>query len=291
MDLIFGRRMLVHWLLDPQIVYLNHGTVGATPIPVIEHWRRIQDEIERQPAQYLLRELADHAAIGEPAAPRMRVAARSIARSVGCDADQFVFVDNATAGCNAVLRSFPLERGEDIAITSLGYGGVNHAADFIARERGATVRTIELPLPGAAPDEYVAAIEAGLSPRTRLLMVDHITSQTALVLPLAEIAAVCRRRGIAVLADGAHAPGAIELDIESLGVDFYVANLHKSTLARTPLWFRMGCQIARHSASAYRAVLGLSQRARRRVRPARHARPLELSRCPSCRRSLAKMGR
>ena len=227
MDLIFGRRMLVHWLLDPQIVYLNHGTVGATPIPVIEHWRRIQDEIERQPAQYLLRELADHAAIGEPAAPRMRVAARSIARSVGCDADQFVFVDNATAGCNAVLRSFPLERGEDIAITSLGYGGVNHAADFIARERGATVRTIELPLPGAVPDEYVAAIEAGLSPRTRLLMVDHITSQTALVLPLAEIAAVCRRRGIAVLADGAHAPGAIELDIESLGVDFYVANLHK----------------------------------------------------------------
>ncbi|NCW56854.1 MAG: aminotransferase class V-fold PLP-dependent enzyme, partial [Gammaproteobacteria bacterium] len=131
-----------------------------------------------------MRELADHAAIGEPAAPRMRVAARSIARSVGCDADQFVFVDNATAGCNAVLRSFPLERGEEIAITSLGYGGVNHAADFIARERGATVRTIELPLPGAAPDEYVAAIEAGLSPRTRLLMVDHITSQTALVLPL-----------------------------------------------------------------------------------------------------------
>jgi len=98
----------------------------------------------------------------------MRVAARRIARSRGCDADQFVFVDNATAGCNAVL-----------------------------------------------------------SPRTRLLMVDHITSQTALVLPLAEIAAVCRRRGIAVLADGAHAPGAIELDIESLGVDFYVANLHK----------------------------------------------------------------
>lgn len=223
----YGRRMRGQWLLDPAIAYLNHGTVGATPIPVIEHWRRIQDDIERQPAQFLLRELADHDAVGEPAAPRMRIAAAAAAAFVGCNPGQFAFVDNATTGCNAVLRSFPFQPGEEILVTSLGYGGVTKAAHFAARQRGCTLRVVDLPAPGAAATDFVAAIEAGLSPRTRMLVVDHITSPTALVLPLAAIAAVCRRRGVLVLADGAHAPGAIELDIESLGVDFYVANLHK----------------------------------------------------------------
>lgn len=227
MEHAYGRHWLGRWLLDPQLAYLNHGTVGATPIAVIERARRLQDEIERQPAQFLLRELADHEASGEPAVPRMRVAAGAVARFIGCAPGQFVFVDNATAGCNAVLRSFPLRAGEEILVTSLGYGGVTRAAAYAARQRGCSLRQIELPAPGAPAALFVDAIEAGLSPQTRMLLVDHITSPTALVLPLAQIAAICRRRGVAVLADGAHAPGAVELDIDALGVDFYVGNLHK----------------------------------------------------------------
>jgi isopenicillin-N epimerase len=227
MEHSYGRHWLARWLLDPRLAYLNHGTVGATPVAVIERARRLQDEIERQPAQFLLRELADHEASGEPPAPRMRLAARAVAQFVGCAAEQFVFVDNATAGCNAVLRSFAFRPGEEILVTNLGYGGVTRAAAYAARLRGCSLRQIDLPAPGAPAAQYVAAIAAGLSKQTRMLVVDHITSPTALVLPLAQIAAVCRQRGVVVLADGAHAPGAIELDIDALGVDFYVGNLHK----------------------------------------------------------------
>lgn len=224
---IFGRTMIDQWMLDPTVTYLNHGTVGAPPIPVIAHWRDIQDEIELQPAQYLLRELADIDAVGKPAAPRMRTAARHVADFVGCEVEQFGFVDNATTGCNAVLRSFPFRAGDEIAVTNLGYGGVNNAVEYAAKQSGGTVCVIDLPRPGAQPHEFVAAVEAALAPNTRMLVIDHITSQTALVLPIAEIAAACHRHGVVVLVDGAHAPGAIDLDVDSLGADFYVANLHK----------------------------------------------------------------
>ena len=224
---VFGRTMIDQWMLDPTVTYLNHGTVGAPPIPVIAHWRSIQDEIELQPAQYLLRELADIDAVGKPVAPRMRVAAQDVADFVGCEVEQFGFVDNATAGCNAVLRSFPFRAGDEIAVTNLGYGGVNNAVEYVAHQCGGTVRVIDLPRPGAQPHEFVAAVEAGLALNTRMLVIDHITSQTALILPIADIAATCHRHGVVVLVDGAHAPGAIPLDVDSLGVDFYVANLHK----------------------------------------------------------------
>lgn len=224
---VFGRTMIDQWMLDPTVTYLNHGTVGAPPIPVIAQWRAIQDEIELQPAQFLLRELADYDAVGKPAAPRMRVAAQEVADFVGCEVEQFGFVDNATAGCNAVLRSFPFRAGDEIVVMNLGYGGVNHAVEYVAEQKGCSVRVVELPRPGAQPADFVAALDAAIAPNTRMAVIDHITSQTALVLPLAEMAQVCHRHGVVVLADGAHAPGAIALDVESMGVDFYVANLHK----------------------------------------------------------------
>ncbi len=146
---------------------------------------------------------------------------------VGVPGDDLVFVDNTTTGANAILRSFPLEAGDEILVSDFGYGGVVRAVTFAARERGAIVRTAAMPYPVRSPDEVVAAFEAAITPNTRLAIVDHITSESALVLPLAAIAARCRARGVAVLADGAHAPGAIALDIPSLGVDWYVGNLHK----------------------------------------------------------------
>ena len=218
--------MRSEWLLDPDVTYLNHGTVGATPRRVLAHQRAITDEIERQPAKFMLRELADsHADFTFPS--RIRVAAAEVAEFVGVAGEDLMFVDNITTGANAILRSFPFASGDEIAVTSLGYGGVVNAATYVTRTINGTLRTIELPQPSAEPGDYIAAIAAGLGDRTRLLIVDHLTPATALVLPLAEIAVLCHERGVLVLADGAHVPGNIAVDIESLGVDWYVANLHK----------------------------------------------------------------
>jgi isopenicillin-N epimerase len=220
--------MRAEWPLDPQITYLNHGTVGVTPRRVLAEQQRIRDEIEWQPSRFLLRELTA-ISVGPPGdePPRMRRAAAAVAAVVGADTDDLVFVDNATTGANAVVRSLPLNPGDEILVTDLGYGGVTRAAMFAARERGADVRTAVMPYPVRSAGELVDAYVRALGPRTRLAIVDHITSQSALVMPLADIAAECRARGVLVLADGAHVPGAIPLDIPSLGVDWYVANLHK----------------------------------------------------------------
>jgi isopenicillin-N epimerase len=223
----FGRSWVSEWPLEPGATYLNHGTVGVTPRRVLAEMRRIQDGIEQHPSRFLLRELTSiTVALPRPALPRLRVAANEVAAFVGCRGDDLVFVDNITTGANAVLRSFPLEPEDEILVTDLGYGGVTRAARFVARERGATVRTVEIPYPFRA-DAIVGACEQAVGPRTRLAVIDHITAESALILPLAEIAARLRGRGVAVLGDGAHVPGAIALDIPSLGVDWYVANLHK----------------------------------------------------------------
>jgi isopenicillin-N epimerase len=195
---------------------------------VLAHQRALQDEIERHPARYLLRELADVHAEGLGRTPRMREAAAAVSEFVGLTADdELVFVDNITTGANAVLRSFPFRAGDEILVTSLGYGGILRAATFTARDRGCTLRTLDMPRPGAAPEQFLDAVVAGLAPHTRLLIIDHLSASTALLLPIVEIAQECHRRGVLVFADGAHVPGNVPLDIASLGVDWYCANLHK----------------------------------------------------------------
>jgi isopenicillin-N epimerase len=223
----FGRAMLEHWALDPGITYLNHGTVGAPPRRVLEAQRRIRDQIELQPSRFLLRELSAIAVGGGPlAVPRMRAAAAEVAEFLGAAGEDLVFVDNATTGVNAVLRSLKLEAGDEILHTDHVYGGVGNTVRYVARERGWGVRAVELPHP-PSPEGVVEALVGALGPRTRVAVVDHVTSESALLLPLGAIARLCRERGIAVLADGAHAPGAIALDVPALSVDWYVGNLHK----------------------------------------------------------------
>jgi isopenicillin-N epimerase len=235
----FGRAMLAHFPLEPGGVYLNHGTVGVTPLAVMRARAAILEDIERHPARVMIRELMrlgtlmrDSApAPGADGPPRLRAAAERVAAFLGVTGEGLAFVDNASSGVNAVLRSMALQPGDEIVLTDQSYGGVVRAATFIARERGATVSTLALPFPAADPLEMVRAVERALTSRTRLALLDHVTSETALVLPLAEMAAACRARGVPVLVDGAHAPGAIEVDIESLGVDWYAANLHKWAFA------------------------------------------------------------
>jgi isopenicillin-N epimerase len=224
----FGHAWLASWPLEPGLTYLNHGTVGVTPLRVLDAQRGIRDDIERNPSRYLLRELCE-IVVGQPRPdrPRLRQAADAVGEFVGVPGADLVFVDNTTTGANAILRSSPLQGGDEILVSDFGYGGVIRAVTYAARERGAIVRTAAMPYPVRSADEVVEAFAVAITPKTKLAVVDHITSESALVLPLAAIAERCHARGVPVLADGAHAPGAITLDIPSLGVDWYVGNLHK----------------------------------------------------------------
>jgi isopenicillin-N epimerase len=231
----FGRPFLDHWLLDPAITYLNHGTVGATPRVVLDAQHAWQRRIEAQPAAFLFREMM-RVTRAEPGQPRLllRQAADAVGEFVGARGDDLVFVDNASTGINAVLRSVALVPGDEIVVLDQAYGAVRLAADFVARAAGARVVIAETPFPAPADDPaaaYAEAVERALTPRTRLAVIDHISSETALTLPVAAMIERCRARGVPVLVDGAHAPGAIALDIQSLGADWVVGNLHKWAFA------------------------------------------------------------
>lgn len=225
--LSFGRATLTDWPLDPGVTYLNHGTVGVTPRVVLEAQQRIRDAAERAPAQFLFREQWGMTGLHPRRPSLMRAAAAAVAEFVGASADDLVFVDNATTGVNTVLQSVPFEPGDEIVVTDHGYGAIANAVRFVAGERRVRVVTVPVPYPRYSADGLVEAVTQALSARTRLVLIDHITSESALILPVAQVAAVCRARGVRVLVDGAHAPGVLPLDVPALGVDWYVANLHK----------------------------------------------------------------
>jgi isopenicillin-N epimerase len=223
----FGRPMLQHWRLDPDCTYLNHGTVGAPPARVLERQQALRDEMERQPARFMLRELNLQQPAPWRAESRLREAIRPVAAFLSVRPEDIVFVHNVTTGLNAVLRSVPLGPGDEVVMTDLAYGAIALAARAAVEARGATLRLVDMPHPVRSPGEIVDSLVRALTSRTRLAVVDHVTAQTALVLPVADIAGECRRRGVPVLVDGAHAPGSIAVAISELGVDWYAANLHK----------------------------------------------------------------
>ena len=223
--------MLEHWWLDPQAVYLNHGTVGVTPRRVLAAQQQLRETIERHPARFMIRELMSLEPVAPARPTRLRAAAAQVGDFLGACGDDIVCVDNASSGINAVLRSQRLQPGDEILLLDHAYGAVERTAGFVAHQCGARVVKLVLPFPIADAATCLDVLEAGLTPRTRLVVLDHVTSDTALVLPLAQMAALCRARGVPVLVDGAHAPGAIDLDIAALGVDWYIANLHKWAFA------------------------------------------------------------
>lgn len=224
----FGRKGLALWPLDPAITYLNHGTVGVTPLAVMAAQQQIRAAIERQPSQFILRELAAVAVGAQPRAlPRLREAAEALAPTLAVRPGDLAFVDNVTTAANAVLHSLALEPGDEILVSDFGYGGVSLAARYAARRQGAIVRDVVIPYPLREAGQVEAAFLDAVGPRTRLAIVDHVAAQAAVIFPLASIAAALRARGVATLADGAHVPGALPLDIPALGVDWYIGNLHK----------------------------------------------------------------
>jgi len=213
----FGHGLRALWPLAAGTIYLNHGTVGVTPKPVLEAQDGWRERMERHPARFMLRELK----------PALRTAADRAAALFGGRGDDYVFVENATTGVNAVLRSTELGPGDEVLVTDHTYGAVRNAAAYACRRAGATLVTAEMPFPIAGPEAALTALEVALGPRTRLAILDHVTSDTALLLPLQQMIAACHAAGARVLVDGAHAPGQIDLDIPATGADWYAANLHK----------------------------------------------------------------
>jgi len=227
----FGREMLSLWPLDPAATYLNHGTVGVVPRQVLEAQQRWRDRIERHPSRFMLRELWSFSGAEAGSSTLMRQAAAEVAAFVGANANDLVFLDNTTTGVNAVVQSLPMGSGDDIVITDHAYAGIVTAVRHAAARNGATVTVVQMPYPAFDANEAVRRIEAALSERTRLVITDHIVSETALIFPVEAIVRACRARNVPVLVDGAHVPGALDLDVSAIGADFYVANLHKWAMA------------------------------------------------------------
>ena len=205
------------WLLDPHITYLNHGAFGACPKPVLEAQQAFRQELEREPAYFF-----EHR--WEPLLDEARAA---LADFVGAAPADLVFVPNATTGVNAVLRSLTFEPGDELLTTNHAYNACRNALNFVADRWGLQIVVAEVPFPIKTAEQMVEAVLACCSTRTRLALLDHITSQTALVFPIEALVKALRQRGVETLVDGAHAPGMIPLNLEAIGATYYVGNCHK----------------------------------------------------------------
>ena len=205
------------FLLRPGIVFLNHASFGACPRSVFDAYQAGQRELERQPVEFLGRRFND----------LMRNARESLAGFVAAHPNDLVYVPNATTRLNIVARSLPLQPGDEILSTDHEYGALDRAWRSVCQRRGARYINQPLPVPFESVEQVVDALWAGVTVHTRVLFLSHVTSFTALVLPVAELVRRARKAEIPTVIDGAHAPGQIPLDLEMLGADFCVGNCHK----------------------------------------------------------------
>jgi isopenicillin-N epimerase len=206
-----------HWGLDPSIVFLNHGSFGACPRVVLEHQQALRAQMEAEPVRFMLRELP----------VLLDEARRFVSTFLGVKPADLVFVANATSGVNAVLRSLSFMPGDEILITDHSYPACRNAATYVAERSGARVVMTTVPFPCSGPGEVIEAVLSGVTANTRLALLDHVTSPTALIFPMAALCQELARKNVPVLCDGAHAPGMLELDIDAIGARYYAGNFHK----------------------------------------------------------------
>lgn len=205
------------FLLDPSVVFLNHGSFGACPEPVFDTYQRWQRELERQPVLFL----------GRRADALLDEARAHLAAYLGTHAENLVFVANATVGGNTVARALKLKPGDEILTTDHEYGAMDKTWEFICGRTGAVYVRHRVPLPVTTHEAFVESFWSAVTPRTRVIFMSHITSPTALRFPIEAICRRAREAGILTIIDGAHAPGQIPLDLEAIGADFYTGNCHK----------------------------------------------------------------
>jgi isopenicillin-N epimerase len=205
------------WDLDPEITFLNHGSYGACPRPVLELQHELTARLEANPIRFLSREFED----------RLDEARASIAGFLHADPEGLVAVPNATTGVATVIEALHLRPGDELLTTDHEYNATLNALGTAADHHRARVVRAEIPLPIRHPEQAVEAILAAVTPRTRIALVSHITSPTALVLPIETIVRELDRLGVDTLVDAAHAPGMVPVDVRALGAAYWTGNGHK----------------------------------------------------------------
>lgn len=210
-------RLKDQFLLDPSVTYLNHGSFGACPKPVFETYQRLQRELEWQPVEFL----------GRNADAMLEESRTALGKYLNADKDDLIFVPNATMGLNTVIRSLKLQPGDEILSSNHEYGALNNTWAFVCQKTEAKYINYPMPLPVTTHEAFVEQFWQGVTPRTKVIYLSHITSPTALIFPVKEICRRAREAGIISIIDGAHAPGQIPVDLTDINADFYSGNLHK----------------------------------------------------------------
>jgi isopenicillin-N epimerase len=205
------------FLVRRDITFLNHGSYGACPRPVFETYQSWQRELESQPVEFL----------GRRVRGLLAEARAALGEYLGTAADNVVYAPNVTWAINAVAHSLALQPGDEVLATDLEYGAVDRTWRYYCGKRGARYINQPISLPMTTAETFVDELWAGVTERTRVISISHITSGTALVLPVAEVCRRARAAGIMTVIDGAHAPGQIDLNLDELGADFYGGNCHK----------------------------------------------------------------
>lgn len=238
----FGHARLADFSLADGVAHLNHGSYGAAPRVVTDAAEAWRERMEADPTSFFRDEL--------PGATR--AAAERVAGFLGGRSEDWAFIENATQGTNAIIASLKLEPGDELICLSQVYNAVGNTLRYYGEPIGARIVTVPVPVPFTEPEPLLTALKSAIGPRTRLAAFDHISSAGAVVFPIREMAAICRQRGVAVAVDGAHAPGQLSLDVPSLGVDWYVGNLHKWAFAArgtAVIWCAPERQAALHPVS------------------------------------------
>jgi isopenicillin-N epimerase len=205
------------WCLDEEVVFLNHGSFGACPLPVLQKQDEWRLRMERQPVRFMVRELEQN----------LWEAKTALGKFVGAQPENLAFVNNATLGVNTILNSMPWNEGDEVLTTNHGYGACLNALHWFAGRNKACVTVAEIPFPILSPQQVTQAIMDQVTSRTRLVMIDYITSPTGLLFPVKELVSRLGERGIDCLIDGAHAPGQIPLQLDDLNAAYFTGNCHK----------------------------------------------------------------
>ncbi len=222
----------LYWSLDPNVTFLNHGSFGACPLQVLTAQTQLREKLEREPVHFFIREFET----------LLDEARGKLAEFVGSKSEELAFVANATTGVNAVLRSLNFSSTDELLTTDQEYNACRNALNFVSDRAGAKVVVASLPFPVESPQQIVEAVIKHISPRTRLALLDHVSSSTAFVFPIKQLVKELTKRGVDTLVDGAHAVGMLPLNLEEIGAAYYTGNCHKWLCAPKGAGFLYVCQ-------------------------------------------------